>query len=386
MTTELRQKFLNGMSHAACTVNVVTTDGPAGRGGVTVSAMSSVSADTPKPTLLVCVNRTATSAQAILDNGVFCVNVLRDDQSYISDTFAGRFREQHPEKFTCTEWTAMSTGSPRVVDPLVAFDCRIISSELVGTHYVLLGEVQDLFVAERGSPLIYAGRSYRAAARIEGIGAPGDLPSLSVACFHTISPQCLPRLASGLATGMGGAEPPVRMTIIEGDQRRVRESLMSGEAEVALTYDMEISDELDWEPLTELQPHVLLPEGHPLTEEAEIDPAALAAEPMVLLDTPPSRDYFPAILAEAGVEPQIAWRSRSLETVRGLVAEGLGYALLTTHPAAPVSYDGKPLAVRPLARKVRPGRIVVATRKGADLSPAAREFVTLARRLYADGV
>ena len=43
--SELRQRFLSGMSHAACTVNVVTTDGPAGRAGVTVSAMSSVSAD-----------------------------------------------------------------------------------------------------------------------------------------------------------------------------------------------------------------------------------------------------------------------------------------------------------------------------------------------------
>ena len=51
---ELRQRFLTGMSNAACTVSVVTTDGPAGRFGVTVSAMASVSADTPKPTLLVC--------------------------------------------------------------------------------------------------------------------------------------------------------------------------------------------------------------------------------------------------------------------------------------------------------------------------------------------
>ena len=42
-------RFLLGMSHAACTVNVVTTDGVAGRHGVTVSAMVSVSADTPQP-------------------------------------------------------------------------------------------------------------------------------------------------------------------------------------------------------------------------------------------------------------------------------------------------------------------------------------------------
>lgn len=49
---DLRARFLGGMAAAACTVNVVTTDGAAGRFGVTVSAMASVSADTERPTLL----------------------------------------------------------------------------------------------------------------------------------------------------------------------------------------------------------------------------------------------------------------------------------------------------------------------------------------------
>ena len=53
MEIDLKKRFFDGMSQAACTVNVVTTDGAAGRAGVTVSAMSSVSADTPRPTLLV---------------------------------------------------------------------------------------------------------------------------------------------------------------------------------------------------------------------------------------------------------------------------------------------------------------------------------------------
>ena len=157
---DLRSRFLAGMSHAAATVNVVTTDGVAGRAGVTVSAMSSVSADTAKPTLLVCVHNGSSAAAAILENGVFNVNVLRDDQSYISDTFAGRFREEIADKFDCANWTSQITGAPRVIDPLVAFDCRVVSSDLVGTHHVFFGEVQDIFVAGQGSPLIYANRAY----------------------------------------------------------------------------------------------------------------------------------------------------------------------------------------------------------------------------------
>ena len=64
-----RQRFLNGMSRAAATVNVVTTDGDAGRSGVTVSAMSSVSADTEAPIILVCLHHLGKSVAIIIDNG-----------------------------------------------------------------------------------------------------------------------------------------------------------------------------------------------------------------------------------------------------------------------------------------------------------------------------
>ena len=131
------------MSCAAATVNVVTTDGPAGRSGVTVSAMSSVSADGNAPTLLVCVHEKSPASKTIIENGCFCVNVLRDDQSYVSDTFAGRTKTADGDKFSCGSWATMTTGAPRFVDPLTAFDCKVKSSERVGTHHVFIGEVQE---------------------------------------------------------------------------------------------------------------------------------------------------------------------------------------------------------------------------------------------------
>jgi len=63
--SDLRARFLGGMAQAAATVNIVTTDGPRGRAGVTVSAMSSVSADMEKPVLLVCVHHLSPAAPAI---------------------------------------------------------------------------------------------------------------------------------------------------------------------------------------------------------------------------------------------------------------------------------------------------------------------------------
>ena len=153
----IRQKFLDAMSCVASSVNVITTDGPAGSGGVTVTAMSSVSADTAQPTLMVCVHKLSNAAEKIRDNGVFCVNVLQDTQMDISNSFAGR---SDSERFSLGEWLTMNSGVPGLAGSLAAFDCRLIQSQLMGTHYVLFGEVEDIFISESGSPLIYANRNY----------------------------------------------------------------------------------------------------------------------------------------------------------------------------------------------------------------------------------
>ncbi len=375
----IRSKFLEGMSHAACTVNIVTTDGPAGRAGVTVSAMASVSADSARPTLLVCVHHLSPAAARIVENGVLCVNVLRDDQSYISDTFAGRFKDEVGDKFDCAEWTAMPSGAPRIVDPLVAFDCRLLSAERVGTHHIFLCEVHELHVTRGGSPLIYANRAYGASMRIEGasnlaVGRARAGAGLTVGCFHTFAPYVMPRLIRQMET------TPLRL--IEGDQRRLRESLASGECEVALLYDIDIEPEFERLPLAELEPYVLLPDNHRLARQFEVMPEDLAEEPMVLLDAPPSAEYFLGLLRAARVEPLVAYRSASFEMVRGMVGHGLGYALLVTKPAADMTYDGMKLVTRPLVGGNAASRIVLAHARGAELSPAAERFAALCRRVF----
>ena len=154
----LRNRFLEGMSRAAATVNVVTTDGPGGRAGVTVSAMSSVSAD--RPALLVCVHQASPACQAIKRNGRFCVNVLRAEHTAISDRFAGRHKTADGDKFTGACWRRLATGAPALDDALVAFDCTVMKEIDWGTHTVFIADVVDVELAEPGRPLIYASRAY----------------------------------------------------------------------------------------------------------------------------------------------------------------------------------------------------------------------------------
>ncbi|WP_413203415.1 flavin reductase family protein [Rhodospirillum sp. A1_3_36] len=161
---DLRTAFLDGMSRVATSVSVVTTAGPAGRMGVTVSAMSSVCADDPGPHLVVCVHRLSPARAAILENGVFCVNVLGREQAEVSDTFAGRLSAPGGDKFAPFAWTTLETGAPVLANALVTFDCRVTDMVEVGTHGVIFGAVAWVSMGEGadGGPLLHASRAYGA--------------------------------------------------------------------------------------------------------------------------------------------------------------------------------------------------------------------------------
>src|SRR5258707_13577825 len=232
----LRQQFLVGMSHAACTVNVVTTDGVAGRHGVTVSAMVSVSADTPQPTLLVCIHHLSPVIAAVLKNGVFCVNVLRDDQSHISDNFAGRSSARGAAKFDCATWTTQLTGAPRVVDSLVAFDCRVPASERVGSHFVVFGSVQDIFVGGTGAPLIYANRAYGVPRRFHQRRSPrggAAASALAIGCYQVFAPYIVPALVARPPK----LPPAMRPALVGAPPEHLIASLRRSDTDVALLHD-----------------------------------------------------------------------------------------------------------------------------------------------------
>ena len=157
--SEQRAAFLDGMSRAAASVSVVTTDGDAGRGGVTVSSMTSVSAD--PPTMLVCIHHETSTAEQILANQVFCINLLRDDQAALSNVFAGFTDPPSGDKFAAGRWQPGPSGAPRLSDGLVTFDCRMIDSHRSGSHFIMIGEViETTITATADKPLIYGSRSY----------------------------------------------------------------------------------------------------------------------------------------------------------------------------------------------------------------------------------
>ena len=103
-------RFREAMRRMASGVSVVTTDGPAGRFGVTVSSMCSLSME--PPSVIACVHHLSPAFDAIVKNGVFCANVLAAEQSCVSDSFAGRLLELKDDKFACAQWDDAADRQP----------------------------------------------------------------------------------------------------------------------------------------------------------------------------------------------------------------------------------------------------------------------------------
>jgi flavin reductase len=159
----LKAEFLEAMSRGATMVNIVTTHGPRGRFGATVSAMASVSADMHPPTLLVCMNRGGSTAPAIIESGVFCLNILQESQRVIADTFADRIKTDSGDKFDCADWSRAPDGGWRLAGALASFDCRVLKADAVGSHYVIIGAAQQVAFRSQARALLYSARDYCAA-------------------------------------------------------------------------------------------------------------------------------------------------------------------------------------------------------------------------------
>jgi len=145
-----RDAFIEAMRQVAATVTVVTTDGPAGQMGATVSAFTSLSAD--PPSVLVCLKSDSRIARAVGDNGAFCVNVLPEDADDLARAFAGAFDAQRPDRFHGLD--VMATEFGPVLPRATAFTCTLQRSVGHGTHAICIGAVTGISNAGE-APLTY---------------------------------------------------------------------------------------------------------------------------------------------------------------------------------------------------------------------------------------
>lgn len=181
--------------------------------------------------------------------------------------------------------------------------------------------------------------------------------TVQVACFVTVVPFVLTRVVGELRR----RHPGLQVEVLEVDASGAREALRAGRVELALCYDFGFGDDIRRDFVVAVPPHVLLPAGHPLATRERVRLRDLARERLILLDLPESREYFLGLHSAAGVEPVVGHRSHGYETVRSMVAQGLGYSVLNAVPRHDHTYGGVPVVVRPIADDVPALPFVVAS-------------------------
>lgn len=162
---DLQQDFKSAMRRLAATVCVVSTTDQDGWHGMTATSVTSVSMD--PPSVLVCVNTTATLHKILHAGGHFCVNVLRASQ----EAQAGRFSSSKirgADRFADHAWKGNDEqrGLPYLVDAQANLFCDIDQAISYGSHTIFIGRVNEIRIGELVSPLLYADGQYLATRRV----------------------------------------------------------------------------------------------------------------------------------------------------------------------------------------------------------------------------
>ena len=144
-------KFRKVLGHFPTGVTVITAVNEGKPAGFSVGSFASVSLE--PPLVLFCAGKDSQTWPDIQKAGDFCVNVLSQAQSDISNVFASK----DIDKFENISWGTHSTGAPVLEGALCWIDCTIQAVHEAGDHWIVIGEVQDLGVSESGEsgPLLF---------------------------------------------------------------------------------------------------------------------------------------------------------------------------------------------------------------------------------------
>ncbi len=178
------------------------------------------------------------------------------------------------------------------------------------------------------------------------------------------------------------AHPEVALTLAEGEPEQIAPRLRAGEFDLALLFDFPGARERSGQGLRSVRlledpMHLALPAEHPLTTKPELSLADLRDQQWVQTSasSPCARHVVRSCLA-AGFEPYVAFESDDYDTVQGLVAAGVGVALI---PRLALTRVHPGIVVRSLAPRSPARKVTAATMAAPGVVPAANAMIALLR-------
>lgn len=235
---------------------------------------------------------------------------------------------------------------------------------------VALTSFGSTFMREARAVLEGAGRLHRLGQAAEALSG-----EVTLGCFTDLAPYYVPALIGQFRKAM----PAITVDFRDAGFDEIAAQIAKGSIDLALTYDLGLGPGIARQTLIELHPYAMLSAQHPLARKSTVSLADLAKHPLILTDQALSWQHIVALFNATGLEVDVVARASSFELQRSMVANGLGIAVAYTRPRSDQSYDGKKLAIRPIADRLPAQRILLAWAKDESLTPAAqalRDFIT----------
>jgi DNA-binding transcriptional LysR family regulator len=199
---------------------------------------------------------------------------------------------------------------------------------------------------------------------------------LRVASFPSAGATLMPLAVAIFRRG----HPDITLTLAEGEPEEMAPRVRAGEFDLALLFKFPgvgegVDDGLRTVSMLEDPMHVALPADHPLAAKRALRLSDLRDEDWVQTSEPsPCARHVVRLCLTAGFEPRVSFESDDYETVQGLVAAGVGVALV---PKLALTRLHPRIVVRELSPRSPVRNVVAATLRGPAVAPAARTMLRI---------
>ncbi|MBR2854833.1 MAG: LysR family transcriptional regulator [Clostridia bacterium] len=182
--------------------------------------------------------------------------------------------------------------------------------------------------------------------------------------------------------------PATYFTIDQGDSRSVTEKLAEGVIDIGLIGMKPASSDIAAEPFCEDSVVIITPVREPFLKMKESNSASLRKlfeEPVILREegsgSLKAADTFLEKAGYSGNELRVAARTNDPETIKNLVAGGLGISLISSKAAENYSRENRVLVFAFPEISAR-RQFYIATKKGSVLSETAKDFLRFLKEFY----
>ena len=137
-------------------VVVITSRHEGVRFAMAATAVSELSFE--PPSMLICVNRTASLYAPLAAGASFAINILHHSQLDVAASCSGQLKGE--ARFEKGDWPETDLKVPRLGGSQASIVCRNAKRVDYGTHGIFIGDVVEVYMEGIAEPLVYVDGRY----------------------------------------------------------------------------------------------------------------------------------------------------------------------------------------------------------------------------------